>query len=76
VINKLPVSGAAVVPIPVSGFTLANPNGPAGPSAQAMALDAQDVIVVQRVDGIVAYAPNGGAAEVLASGAFTSLAVG
>jgi hypothetical protein len=41
-----------------------------------MALDAQDVIVVQRVDGIVAYAPNGVAAEVLASGAFTSLAVG
>ena len=28
VINKLPVSGAAVVPIPVSGFTLATPTDP------------------------------------------------
>jgi Fibronectin type III domain len=76
VINKLPVSGAAVVPIPVTGFTLADPNGPSSPSAQAIGLDAQDVIVVQRVDGIVAYAPNGGAPDVLASGAFSSLAVG
>ena len=58
------------------GFTLANPNGPPGPSAQAIGLDAQDVIIVQRADGIVAYAPNGGSPDVLASGAFTSLAVG
>ncbi len=76
VINKLPVGGGSVVPIPVRGFTLANPNGPPGPSAQAIGLDAQDVIIVQRADGIVAYAPNGGSPDVLASGTFTSLAVG
>jgi len=76
VINKLPAGGGAVVPIPVSGFTLADPFGPPDTSAQAIALDAQDVIIVQRADGIVAYAPNGGGPDLLAGGAFTSLAVG